>query len=109
MTRASRPFKEVSNELLKDHEYAAVYLEECLLTEDIELFKLALKHVADARFSNMAKLTKKTALSHQSLYKMLSEKGNMKLGTLKKNFINHVITALYYNSYRIKIFTMITC
>ena len=84
MTRTSRPFKEVSNELLKDPEYAAVYLEECLSAGDIELFKLALKNVADARLGGMTELAKQTALGRQSLYKTLSEKGNPKLETLTK-------------------------
>lgn len=47
--KASKPFKETSKELLKDPECAALYLEECLADGDIELFKLALKNVADAR------------------------------------------------------------
>lgn len=38
MTRASSPFSEVSDDFLKDPEYAA-----------IELFKLALKNVASTR------------------------------------------------------------
>ncbi|MEZ5691626.1 MAG: putative addiction module antidote protein [Rickettsiales bacterium] len=84
MNRASRPFKEVCNELLKDPKYAAVYLEECLASGDTELFTLALKHVADARVGGMTELAKKTSLGRQNLYKTLSEKGNPRLETLTK-------------------------
>ena len=81
---ASRSFKATSNELLQDPEYAAMYLEECLADGDIELFKLALKNVADARLGGMTALAKKTKLGRESLYKTLSKEGNPKLDTLKK-------------------------
>lgn len=84
MSKTSRPFKETSNKMLKDPEYAAIYLEECLADGDIELFKLALKNVADARLGGMSELSKKTSLGRQNLYKALSKKGNPKLETLTK-------------------------
>ena len=84
MVNAAKPFKETSNELLKDAECAALYLEECLADGDIELFKLALKNVADARLGSMSILAKKTKLGRESLYKSLSKTGNPKLETLKK-------------------------
>ncbi len=82
--KASRSFKSTSNELLQDLKYAAMYLEECLVDGDIELFKLALKNVADARLGGMTVLAKKTKLGRESLYKALSRKGNPRLDTLKK-------------------------
>ena len=82
--KASRPFKEISNELLKDPEYAAIYLEECLMDGDIKLFKLALKNVADARLGGMTALAEETSLGRESLYKTLSKTGNPKLETLTK-------------------------
>ncbi|MBI1389111.1 MAG: putative addiction module antidote protein [bacterium] len=85
MTRkASRPFKEIGLELLKDPERAALYLEECLADGDMELFKLALKNVADARLGGMSALAEKTNLGRESLYKSLSKAGNPKLETLEK-------------------------
>ncbi len=77
--KASRPFKELSNELLKDPECAALYLEECLADGDMELFKLALKNVADARLGGISVLAEKTSLGRESLYKSLSKTGNPKL------------------------------
>jgi probable addiction module antidote protein len=82
--KASRPFKQVSNELLKDQELAALYLEECLADGNMELFKLALKNVADARLGGMSALAEKTSLGRESLYKSLSKSGNPKLETLTK-------------------------
>lgn len=81
---ASKSFSETSKELLQDPEYAAVYLEECLADGDIELFKLALKNVADARLGSMKALAEKTHLGRESLYKTLSKSGNPKLDTLTK-------------------------
>ena len=82
--KASRPFKDTSRELLKDPECAALYLEECLADGDIELFKLALKNVSDARMGGMSALADKTSLGRESLYKSLSKAGNPKLETLTK-------------------------
>jgi len=47
--RTSRPFSETLNEMLKDPEQAALYLETCLEAGDMELFTMALRDVADAR------------------------------------------------------------
>lgn len=85
MTRkASISFDETSKELLKDPETAALYLEECLADGDMELFKLALKRVADARPGGMTRLSKATSLTREALYRSLSQKGNPRLDTLTK-------------------------
>ncbi len=48
--KASRPFDfSIRDELLKDPEHAALYLEECLIDGDMELFQAALKDVAKAQ------------------------------------------------------------
>jgi probable addiction module antidote protein len=80
--KASVPFDDTSRELLKDPETAAMYLEEFLRDEDFELFKLALRHVADARLGGMMALSEATHLNRESLYRVLSEKGNPRLDTL---------------------------
>lgn len=84
MTRTSRPFQELSDELLKDTEYAAIYLEEILQSGDIELFKRALRNVASAQMGSMTALAEKTNLARESLYRSLSQKGNPRLETLTK-------------------------
>ena len=46
-------FDESSNELLLAPECAALYFEECLEDGDIELFKLALKDIADVQIISL--------------------------------------------------------
>lgn len=80
----SRPFSQTSKALLQDPEYAAIYLEECLASGDMDLFKLALRNVADARLGGMTALSKKARLDRESLYKALSKNGNPKLESLTR-------------------------
>ena len=81
---ASRPFTETQLEMLKDPELAAMYLEEALAEGDMELFKTALKNVADARVGGMTALSRETDLNREHLYRLLSDKGNPTLDTLTK-------------------------
>ena len=82
--KPSQPFKETTYELLKDPKVAAMYLEECLADGDMELFKLALKNVAEARLGGMTALAKSTNLTREALYTSLSKKGNPRLETLNQ-------------------------
>jgi probable addiction module antidote protein len=82
--KASVPFNESRKAMLKDPEFAAMYLEESLQDENMEEFKQALKHVAEARLGGMAALSRTTRLNRESLYRTLSEKGNPRLDTLTK-------------------------
>ena len=85
----SKPFDQTRNAYLQDKETAAIYIEEALASGNIDAFKLALKHVAQARSGGVAKLAEKSKLSREQLYRTLSPKGNPRLDTLHK-----VITAL---------------
>jgi len=66
---------------LKDHEHAVAYLNAALeesLKGDAESQKLllgALKNVAEAQ-GNISKLAIKSGIRRESIYKMLSDKGN---------------------------------
>jgi probable addiction module antidote protein len=82
--RASTPFSESRNKMLQDPELAAMYLEESLAEGDIETFKLALKHVAEAHVGGITTLSRITHLNRVSLYRTFSEKGNPSLETLTK-------------------------
>ena len=82
--KPSSPFRETQLEMLQDAKLAALYLEEALAAGDIELFKLALKNVADARLGGMTALSKSTDITRESLYRALSAKGNPRLDTLTK-------------------------
>lgn len=82
--KVSMPFNETRKAMLKDPELAAMYLEESLQDGNMEEFKQALKHVAEARLGSMAALSRTTRLNRESLYRALSEKGNPRLDTLTK-------------------------
>lgn len=70
---------------LKDKNEAATYLqvslEEYQKDGDLEAFLLALRYVAEAQ-GGIGKLSKKTHLNRESLYKTLSKNGNPKLQTI---------------------------
>ena len=68
-------------ERLKDPAEALAYLKASLEEADLpEVFLLALRNVAEAR--GFAKLAQDTKLNRESLYRMLSKKGNPSLSSL---------------------------
>lgn len=67
---------------LRDPREAAEYLNAALEEDDPELFLLALRNVAEAQ-GGMAQLAEKTKLNRESLYKMLSERGNPEFRSLE--------------------------
>ncbi len=66
---------------LRDPIEAGEYLNAALEEEDPELFLVALRNVAEAQ-GGVAQLAAKTKLNRESLYKMLSERGNPELKSL---------------------------
>lgn len=70
---------------LKNKKEAATYLQVALESfqddDNLEAFLLALRHVAEAQ-GGLGKLSEKTHLNRESLYKTLSSKGNPKLQTI---------------------------
>ncbi len=71
---------------LKDPRYAEAYLNATLEDDDKKVFLLALRNVAEAQ-GGMAKFARLTKISREHIYRMLSEKGNPELSTLK-NLLN---------------------
>ncbi len=69
-------------ESLRDPREAVEYLNAALEEDDPELFLLALRNVAEAQ-GGVAQLAEKTKLNHESLYKMLSARGNPELRSLE--------------------------
>lgn len=81
---ASVPYEELLNQELQDKEFALAYLNECLQDEeDLSVFLLALKQVIDAQEIKMTELSRKSGLNRESLYKMLSQKGNPEMKSIK--------------------------
>ena len=80
----SQPYQEYLIEALADPVEAAGYLNAAIEDGNKELFLLALRNVAEARLGGMSKLAKATGLNRESLYRMLSGKGNPELNSLDK-------------------------
>jgi probable addiction module antidote protein len=77
----SRRYQESLIENLRDPVEAEAYLNAALEEDDLELFLLALRNVAEAQ-GGMAQLAEKTKLNRESLYRMLSERGNPEFRSL---------------------------
>lgn len=82
MKRKFREYQEILLEDLQDHEAAAAYLNEALRDEDPRMFLLALKNVHTALGGEMTDLARKTKISRENLYRILSKKGNPKLSNI---------------------------
>ena len=77
--------KSYQNELiesLKDPEEASEYLNAAIEEKDIKVFLVALRNVIEA-FGGIGKLSKKSKLNRENLYRMLSEKGNPEITSLE--------------------------
>jgi len=73
----------------QDPQEAQAYLNTALEDGDSEVFLLALRDVAEARLGGVRQLANQTQLNRESLYRMLSEKGNPELSSL-----NAILTSL---------------
>ncbi len=67
---------------LVDPEYAAAYINAALEDESQEVILLALRDVAEAR--GFGHLSRKAKLNRESMYRMLSKRGNPQLSSLTK-------------------------
>lgn len=80
-----RSHKEHLIEKLKDHKYAAAYLnavlEESLEINDLGLFQIAVRDVVEAN-GGIAKISSKMEVSRESFYRSLSQKGKARFSTL---------------------------
>lgn len=77
----SKSYDEFLREELRDPEVAAEYLSAALEEGSVDQFLLALRHVADAH-GGVGVLSDITDLNRQSMYRMLSERGNPTLASL---------------------------
>lgn len=78
----TRKYKDHLNERLQDPEEAVGYLNAALEDEDLGVFLLALRDVADAQ-GGLRAVAEKGDLSRESLYRTLSKRGNPRLSNLK--------------------------
>ena len=75
MARKTTTYQEDLVEVLKNPREAAAYLSAAMEEGDQALFLLALRNVAEAH-GGMAVVSEKTQLNRESMYRMLSSKGN---------------------------------
>ena len=79
--KTTKSYQEELIKSLKNPEEAAAYINAALEETDApEVFLLALKNVAEAY--GFSRLSKKTHLNRENLYRMLSGKGNPELSSL---------------------------
>ncbi len=71
-----RDYQEELIESLKNVDEAVGYLNAALEDEDPRMFLIALKNVIQAQGGGMTAVAKKTDLNRESLYRMLSKRGN---------------------------------
>ena len=79
--KQSRAYQPDLIESLRDSEEAEEYLNAALEEDDPELFLLALRNVAEAQ-GGVAQLAEKAKLNRESLYRMLSDRGNPEFRSL---------------------------
>jgi probable addiction module antidote protein len=82
MMPRSQNYQDNLLEALKDPEEAAAYLSAALEDGNEQVFLLAVRNVVDAT-SGMTELANRTQLNRESLYKMLSERGNPQLSSIR--------------------------
>ena len=80
MSKASRPYQKELLKALHDPKEAAEYLNAALEENSNELFLLALRNVAEAH--GVKRLADGAQLNRESMYRMLSERGNPQLTSL---------------------------
>lgn len=80
MSKASTSYREGLIKDLANPEEAAAYLNAALADGSQEVFLMALRDIAEAQ--GMTKLSRQTQLNRESMYRMLSGKGNPQLASL---------------------------
>lgn len=78
MTKKLTNYQEDLIEVLKDPREAAEYLNAAIDDGDKEVFLLAMRNVAEAH-GGMSVVARKARMNRESLYRMLSKKGNPEL------------------------------
>ena len=81
MAEKTTTYQEDLIESLKDSREAAAYLNAAMEEGDRVLFLLALRNVAEAH-GGMAAVSEKARLNRESLYRMLSKKGNPEIKSI---------------------------
>ncbi len=81
MRKRISTYQEDLIEALKDPDEAAAYLSAAIEDGDREVFLLALRNVAEAQ-GGMAALARRARMNRESLYRMLSSRGNPEIRSI---------------------------
>ena len=77
----SAAYDDLLMEMLKDEDRALAYLNAALDEQDPRVFLVALRNVTQAH-GGIGKVAQRSGLNRESLYRVLSEKGNPSMQTL---------------------------
>lgn len=91
MKNKFRSIDQLLDEYLQNPKFALSFLNQALADEDIEAFKLSLKDIIRVH-GKITNLAKEAHLSRGTLYKLMTGKGEIEIGTVLK-----LIHALGYN------------
>lgn len=83
MKNKYRSIDQLLDEYLQNPEFAISFLNQALLDEDIEAFKLSLKDVIRVH-GNISDLAKKAHISRTTLYNIMRGEGQVEVGTILK-------------------------
>ena len=81
MAKKTTSYQEDLIASLKDPREAAAYLNAAMEEGDRELFLLAMRNVAEAH-GGMASISAKAKLNRESMYRMMSKKGNPEIKSI---------------------------
>jgi probable addiction module antidote protein len=79
--KAAREYKKGLLKHLKNSKATIAYLNAALEDDDLRVFLIALRDVAEAHM-NISKLARQSALQRESFYKITSQKGNPSLSNV---------------------------
>jgi probable addiction module antidote protein len=81
MIKSTTSYRDGLLKSLAKPEEAAAYLNAALADGDQDVFLMALRDIADAK--GMSRLAKSAKLNRESMYRMLSRRGNPRLSSLE--------------------------
>jgi probable addiction module antidote protein len=82
----TRNVRDTLNKHLRDPEVAAEYINQALASDDVAVILMAIRNVVDAQEGGISGVAEKSELGRESMYKMLSPRGNPKLSSLNALF-----------------------
>ncbi len=82
----SRNIRKTHNKHLSDPMIAAEYINHALASNDTAIILMAIRNVVEAQDDGISGVAQRSELGRESMYKILSPRGNPKLSTLNSLF-----------------------